>query len=69
LALDLLEQVSRGSSGGRLADAFVSPPEPPPVELPLDWLDRKLGCTVAPAEVKRILTALEFGVLSAHQGC
>jgi phenylalanyl-tRNA synthetase beta chain len=69
LALDLLEQVSPGIRlVGGLADAFVPPPVPRPIELPLDWLERKLGCTVAPAEVKRILTALEFGVVERAHG-
>ena len=63
LALELLEQVSPGIKlVGGLCDLFFPPSAPAPIELPLDWLDRKLGCAVAPGEVKRILTALEFGV-------
>ncbi len=63
LALELLEQVSPGIKlVGGLADSFTPPVAPKPIELPLDWLDRKLGIAVAPAEVQRILTALEFGV-------
>ena len=35
---------------------------PPPIELPLDWLARKLGRAIAAAEVRDILERLEFGV-------
>ena len=40
-------------------------PPPPPIELPLDWLERKLGRAIEPAEVRRILESLEFGVSRA----
>jgi phenylalanyl-tRNA synthetase beta chain len=33
-----------------------------PIELDLDWLDRKIGRAVDPAEVHSILTSLAFGV-------
>jgi hypothetical protein len=35
---------------------------PPPIELPLDFVARKLGRTVSAAEVRAILGGLEFGV-------
>src|SRR5260370_21275786 len=50
------------------AKAYVPPHAPPPIELPLEWLERKLGCAVPPAEVKRILTALKFGVVERAHG-
>jgi phenylalanyl-tRNA synthetase beta chain len=62
-ALELLQEVSPGIRlVGGLADAYqpIKPLEP--IHLDLDWLNRKLGCTVAPAEVRRILEALEFKV-------
>ena len=37
-------------------------PVPPPVVLPLDWLDRKLGRAIPAEEVRRILESLEFKV-------
>jgi phenylalanyl-tRNA synthetase beta chain len=37
-------------------------PAQPPVLLPIDWLDRKLGRAISPAEVRAILEALEFKV-------
>jgi phenylalanyl-tRNA synthetase beta chain len=62
-ALELLEQVSPGIRlVGGLADTYRPLPEPPAIELPLDWLDRKLGIAVPAAEVRKILESLEFRV-------
>jgi phenylalanyl-tRNA synthetase beta chain len=62
-ALELLREVSPGIRlVGGLADAYRPLKTQQPIELPLDWLNRKLGCEVAPAEVRRILEALEFKV-------
>jgi phenylalanyl-tRNA synthetase beta chain len=62
-ALELLEEVSPGIRlVGGLADAFRPLNTLQPIELPLEWLNRKLGKTVPPAEVRRILEALEFKV-------
>ncbi len=62
-AIDLLREVSPGIRlVGGLADHYRPLPVVPPIELPLDWLDRKLGRTLAVEEVKRILEALQFGV-------
>ncbi len=62
-ALELLEQVSPGIRLlGGLADAYRPLPTQPPVLLPMDWLDRKLGRAIPPAEVRAILEALEFKV-------
>jgi phenylalanyl-tRNA synthetase beta chain len=59
----LLEEVSPGIKlVGGLADAYQPSPAKPPIELPLDWLEKKLGRALPPAEVKRILEALEFRV-------
>jgi phenylalanyl-tRNA synthetase beta chain len=62
-ALELLEEVSPGIRlVGGLADAYQPFKQQEPIGLPLDWLNRKLGCAVAPAAVRRILEALEFKV-------
>jgi phenylalanyl-tRNA synthetase beta chain len=62
-AIDLLREVSPGIRlVGGLADQYRPLPQVPPIELPLDWLDRKLGRTLASEEVRHILEALEFGV-------
>jgi len=62
-ALELLEQVSPGIRlVGGLADAYRPFPTQPHVLLPMDWLDRKLGRAIPPAEVRAILEALEFKV-------
>ena len=62
-AVDLLREVSPGIRlVGGLADQYRPLPLLPPIELPLDWLDRKLGRTLAAEEVKSILEALQFGV-------
>jgi phenylalanyl-tRNA synthetase beta chain len=62
-ALELLEQVSPGIRlVGGLADAYRPLPAQPPVLLPIDWLDRKLGRAIPPGEVRAILEALQFKV-------
>jgi phenylalanyl-tRNA synthetase beta chain len=62
-AYELLREVSPGIRLlGGLADSFRPHPTPPPVLLPLDWLDRKLGLAVSADEVRRILESLEFTV-------
>jgi len=62
-AHELLHQICPGiRMVGGLADNFRPHPTPPPVLLPLDWLDRKLGLAVPAAEVRRILESLEFTV-------
>jgi phenylalanyl-tRNA synthetase beta chain len=62
-ALELLQEVSPGIKlVGGLADAYQPLKPPAPIPLPLDWLNRKLGKAVPPAEVRRILEALEFEV-------
>ena len=62
-AFALLQEVSPGIRlVGGLADNHRPMPVPPPVVLPLDWLDRKLGSAVPAEEVRRILESLEFRV-------
>lgn len=62
-AWELLQEVSPGIRlVGGLADAYQPLKPLEPIHLDLDWLNRKLGCTVEPAEVRRILVALEFKV-------
>jgi phenylalanyl-tRNA synthetase beta chain len=62
-ALELLQEVSPGIRlVGGLADNYQPLKALEPIQLPLDWLNRKLGCEVPPAEVRRILEALEFKV-------
>jgi phenylalanyl-tRNA synthetase beta chain len=62
-ALELLEQVSPGIRlVGGVADAYRPVAEPPAIELPLDWLDRKLGRAIPASEVRKILESLEFRV-------
>jgi len=62
-AVELLEQVSPGIRvAGGLSDAYRPAPPAPPLVLPLDWLDRKLGKSLPAAEVRAILESLEFKV-------
>ena len=68
-AIELLRQVSPGI---RLAGGVVDQKAPlktsPAIELPIDWLTRKLGRTVTASEVRGILEALEFGVAEERPG-
>ena len=62
-AVALLRELSPGVRlVGGVADQRRDAPTPPPILLPLDWLERKLGRAVEPAEVRRILESLEFRV-------
>ena len=66
-AVALMEQLSPGIRViGGVADAGAAFPPAPPINLPLDWLDRKLGRQVPADEVCRILEALEFGVAESQ---
>ena len=47
---------------GGLADNCAELKTPPTISLDLDWLARKLGRVLDPAEVRRILEALQFKV-------
>ncbi len=68
-AIELLQELSPGIriSGG-VADRKRDVPPPPPIALPLAWLDRKLGRKVPAAEVREILDRLEFGVAEPAPG-
>lgn len=69
LAWELLRQVSPGIRLlGGLADDYSPLPVPDPIDLPLDWLDMKLGRALPEAEVRHILESLEFGVTSTAPG-
>lgn len=62
-ALELLPILSPGIRlVGGLADNCANLKTPPTISLDLDWLARKLGRVLDPAEVRRILEALQFKV-------
>ena len=68
-AVALLEEVCPGIRLiGGLVDNWKQPAPPVPILLPLDWLARKLGREVPPAEVRRILESLSFGVTETEPG-
>ena len=55
-------------SVGGVADCRREIPVPAPIELPLDWLARKLGRVIPATEVRAILERLEFGVAEPRPG-
>ncbi len=62
-AVELLAELSPGIRlVGGLADVRAEKPAPAPIPLPLNWLRRKLGTDVEAAQVRDILTRLEFQV-------
>jgi phenylalanyl-tRNA synthetase beta chain len=68
-AVALLREVCPGIRVvGGLVDSYRPAAAPAPIEMPLDWLARKLGRTVEPAEVRRILESLRFGVEEKKPG-
>jgi phenylalanyl-tRNA synthetase beta chain len=68
-AIELLHEISPGiRSVGGVADARREIPPPQPIDLPLEWLERKLGRAIAADEVRGILERLEFGVTETKPG-
>jgi len=68
-AVELLEQVSPGIRlAGGLADRKAEFKSPHPIELTVNWLNRKLGRAVSAGEVRSILESLEFGVKEIAPG-
>ncbi len=66
-AIALLREVSPGIRvAGGLVDAGGVPPAPPPIELPIPWLARKLGRAIDAPEARRILESLGFGTLAQN---
>jgi phenylalanyl-tRNA synthetase beta chain len=62
-AIELLREITPDIRlVGGVADQKKEIPLPPPIALPLDWLERKLGRSIPAAEVRRILESLQFGV-------
>jgi phenylalanyl-tRNA synthetase beta chain len=67
LAIALLREVSPGIRiAGGVADVLRPLTAPPPIELSLEWLERKLGRKVERSEVVSILTSLGFSVEQGH---
>ncbi|HEV2445436.1 MAG TPA: phenylalanine--tRNA ligase subunit beta, partial [Candidatus Sulfopaludibacter sp.] len=68
-AIELLHEIAPGMrTVGGVADQRREAPPPAPIDLPLDWLERKLGRRIAAAEVRQILERLEFGVEEPARG-
>ena len=68
-AVALLEELSPGIRlVGGVADGRKPAAEPPVIQLPLDWLARKLGRSLAAADVRQILERLQFGVSESSPG-
>ncbi|HVW84690.1 MAG TPA: phenylalanine--tRNA ligase subunit beta [Bryobacteraceae bacterium] len=68
-ALELLPLLSPGIRlVGSLADRHGELSSAPTVSLHLEWLARKLGRVLDPAEVRRILESLQFGVIPETDG-
>jgi len=62
-ALELLQELSPGIRVvGGIAESKREIAPPAPIDLPLDWLERKLGRAIPAAEVREILERLEFTV-------
>jgi phenylalanyl-tRNA synthetase beta chain len=68
-AVELLQEISPGVRlVGGLADQMRETVPPPVIKLSLAWLQRKLGLAIEPADVRRILESLAFGVTEAEPG-
>jgi phenylalanyl-tRNA synthetase beta chain len=68
-AIELLQELSPGIRVvGGVADQKKDIVPPPPIDLPLEWLARKLGRATDSSEVRRILERLEFRVSEPKPG-
>jgi phenylalanyl-tRNA synthetase beta chain len=68
-AIELLPELSPGIRiGGGVSDQKKAISPPPPIDLPLEWLERKLGRAIEPSEVQRLLERLQFGVSQPQAG-
>jgi phenylalanyl-tRNA synthetase beta chain len=68
-AIELLQEISPGiRTAGGVADAMRPLAAAPVIDLPLEWLARKLGRAMDAAEVRRILERLEFAVAEPRGG-
>ncbi|MEO8595487.1 MAG: phenylalanine--tRNA ligase subunit beta [Candidatus Solibacter sp.] len=68
-AVELLREVSPGVRlVGGVADVRREPVAPPAIEFSHAWLERKLGRTIEPERVRRILESLAFGVSEPSSG-
>lgn len=68
-AAELLAEVSPGCRVvGGLADQAAPTPARAPIELPMDWLERKLGRSITVEQVRHILESLMFGVEQPRPG-
>lgn len=68
-AVELMQELSPGARlVGGLADQSRPLTPAPPIVLPLQWLVKKLGRSIAPEEVRDILRRLEFGVAETAPG-
>lgn len=68
-AIVLLQEVCPGIRlVGGLLDNWRGATPQVVIDLPLEWLDRKLGRPVEPAVVREILESLEFGVIEPTPG-
>jgi phenylalanyl-tRNA synthetase beta chain len=60
--IELMRQLSGGVVAQGVVDNYPAPPEPVTVELPSQEVDRILGLSLPPDEVRGILESLEFQV-------
>ena len=68
-AIELLQEISPGIRlVGGVAESRRETAPPAPIDLPLAWLERKLGRAIDSAEVREILQRLEFRVSEPEPG-
>jgi phenylalanyl-tRNA synthetase beta chain len=68
-AIDLLGRISPGiRTVDGVADKHKPLAAPAPIDLPLEWLARKLGRAISSEETRHILESLEFGVSEPRPG-
>jgi phenylalanyl-tRNA synthetase beta chain len=64
----LIQEVAGGTIAGKIVDCYPQPVQPAMVQLRFDRMARLIGKTIAPGQIKHILTALDFAIVEEDAG-
>jgi phenylalanyl-tRNA synthetase beta chain len=64
----LIQEIAGGTIAGNIVDCYPQPALPAMVQLRFDRMARLIGKAIAPEQIKRILTALDFVIVEEDAG-